>query len=87
MKALTSPRPGDIQPEAAGWSKGTASPQLFGQVRQHGLTGLLGFGERLKGRSTYPDGGPVEVDGAPRSYKAWPPVESRTTATLVTDYK
>jgi hypothetical protein len=25
------------------------APKLFGQVHQHGLTGLLGFGERLEG--------------------------------------
>ncbi|WP_156434109.1 hypothetical protein [Bradyrhizobium retamae] len=27
----------------------TGDPKLFGQVRKHGLTGVLGFGERLKG--------------------------------------
>jgi hypothetical protein len=25
------------------------TPKLFDQVRKHGLTGILGFGERLKG--------------------------------------
>jgi hypothetical protein len=28
---------------------GLGIPKLFDQVHQHGLTGLLGFGERLKG--------------------------------------
>ena len=62
-------------------------PRLFGEVREHGLTGVLGFGKRLKGRSAYPDGSTVEIDGAPGSYKARPPVEARTAAALVTNYK
>jgi hypothetical protein len=64
-----------------------SDPKLFGEVRKHGLTGVLGFGERLKGRSAYPDGSTVEIDGAPGRYKARPPVEARTAAALVTDYK
>ena len=34
---------------ATGQRKGYAKPKLFSQVFQHGLTGLLGFGERLEG--------------------------------------
>jgi len=56
-------------------------------MRQHGLTGLLRFGERLKRGSGQPDGRPIDVDGAPGGYKAWPPVKSGTTAVLVTDYE
>jgi hypothetical protein len=41
----------------------------------------------LKGDPPYPDGSPVEIDGAPGSYKARPPVEPGTAATLVTDYE
>src|SRR5882672_9915256 len=62
-------------------------PKLFDQVRQHGLTGLLRFGERLKGGSAHPNGRPVDIDRAPRSYKARSPVKSRTTAALVTDHE
>ena len=46
-----------------------------------------GFGERLKGGTAYPDGSPVEIDGAPGSYKARPPVEAGTAAALVADYE
>jgi hypothetical protein len=31
------------------FSASPPDPKLFGQVRKHGLTGVLGFGERLKG--------------------------------------
>ena len=48
MNSLTFPAR-DIQPEATGRGKGTPKPKLSGQVLQHGLTGLLGFGERLEG--------------------------------------
>ena len=34
---------------ATGQRKGYAKPKLFSQLFQHGLTGLLGFGERLEG--------------------------------------
>jgi hypothetical protein len=34
-------------PEAARLA--TPDPKLFDQVRKHGLTGVLGFGKRLKG--------------------------------------
>jgi len=62
-------------------------PKLFSQLFQHGLTGLLGFGERLEGWSAHPDGRPVDTDGPPRSNKARPPAKPRTTATLVTNHQ
>ena len=34
---------------ATGQRKGYAKPKLFSRCSQHGLTGLLGFGERLEG--------------------------------------
>ena len=63
------------------------APKAIAPGVQHGLTGLLGLGERLKGGSAHPDGRLVDMDGAPRSYKARSPVKSRTSATLVTDHE
>jgi hypothetical protein len=62
-------------------------PKLSGQVRQHGLTGRLGFGERLEGRAAHPDRRLVNMDRAPRSYKAGLAVKSRPISTFVTDYE
>ena len=75
------------KPRWLGEARATPDPKLFDQRHQHGLAGLLGFGERLKGGSAYSDGRPVDIDGAPGSYKARLPVEPRTIPALVTDYE
>jgi hypothetical protein len=48
LQPPTSPRPGISNPRRLGWAT-PGYPKLFGQVRKHGLTGVLGFGKRLKG--------------------------------------
>jgi hypothetical protein len=45
---MNTPRPGDIQPERLSGQE-QPDPKLSDQVLQHGLEGLLSFGERLKG--------------------------------------
>ncbi|MEH2543225.1 hypothetical protein V1278_003750 [Bradyrhizobium sp. AZCC 1577] len=44
----TRPRPSRGTGPCTTPADGPGNPKLFGQVRKHGLTGVLGFGKRLK---------------------------------------